>query len=58
MLDTKRQIELKAWRESAQIEDRKLAALEMIADQLAFIDMRLFNIQNKPSGASGSSYGR
>lgn len=45
MLDEKRQQELKEWRDGAQLEDRKLAALEMIADQLAFIDARLFQIQ-------------
>lgn len=45
MLDEKRQVELKDWRENARVEDRQLAALEMIADQLAFIDMRLFQIQ-------------
>ena len=45
MLSEERQKELKEWRTSASHEDRKLAALEMIADQLSFIDHRLFQIQ-------------
>lgn len=45
MLDERRQTELKEWRKNASIEERQLAALEMIADQLAFIDARLFQIQ-------------
>ncbi len=44
MLDEKRQSEVKEWRENAEIEERQIAALEMIADQLAFIDSRLFQI--------------
>lgn len=45
MLGEKQQVELNTWRKSATVEERRLAALEMIADQLAFIDARLFQIQ-------------
>lgn len=52
MLDERQQKALKEKRAEMSIEERHIAALEMIADQLAFIDMRLFNIQNKPGGGN------
>lgn len=45
MLSEPQQTTLKLWRQNAGVEDRRLAALEMIADQLAAIDGRLFQIQ-------------
>lgn len=52
MLTIEQQKALKEKRGTMNIEERQVAALEMIADQLAFIDSRLFQIQNKPSSGN------
>lgn len=47
MLSNEQQKAVQDRRNAMDLNERKVAALEQIADQLAFIDARLFQIQNQ-----------